>query len=354
MTDYNMYILAIDGSAVNAAPSLGVLSSINVYSYYEDKVISENTDFIVPTITVDGRITSLRIGKASDIDKLRHEVSLSLTRYIEQLYSNNTTNISTGNFAVVGTTFHLPDEPKIHSAIFRTLSFSKPLPELEQIYSSLKSYCEVGGTAREQAVRLQIESNYTTDLQKKWINDFITGWKQKLNWTELIDVEIREMRNRSSKDKVKEPAVIAYRTVPSDIEFIEHSLSDPPGSFGHFREGTPFYPTQSTARSLRKGSHTGETVTYDTKTKLPYPVLWLVTEGAKKAKLGAPPLTANIKEKDLQRALKEPQKWEMLCPKCKERVQIKALLDTGKWNAVDFTELFCPHDGQVQMILKRI
>lgn len=164
--------------------------------------------------------------------------------------------------------------------------------------------------------------------------------------------------NNLDKDKEAKPGVIAYRTVPSDREFIEHSLSDPPGSAGHFREGTRFYPTQPTARSLRKGSAsegtTGETVTYYTKTKLPYPVLWFATEGARKAKLGAPSLTANIKEKDLQRALKEPYKWGMLCPKCKERVQIKAFLDTGKWDAIDFTELFCPYDGEVQMILKRI
>jgi len=168
----------------------------------------------------------------------------------------------------------------------------------------------------------------------------------------------------NNPDNVKEakPGVIAYRTVPSDREFIEHSFSDPLGSIGHFREGTRFYPTQPTARSLRKSSWkgssseetTGETVTYDIKTKLPYPVLWFASEGARKAKLGAPSLTANIKEDDLQCALKEPQKWEMLCPKCKKRVQIKAFLDTGKWDAIDFTELFCPNDGEVQMILKRI
>lgn len=156
------------------------------------------------------------------------------------------------------------------------------------------------------------------------------------------------------KDKEAKPGVIAYRTVPSDRELIEHSLDDPPGSAGHFREGTSFYATKPTARSLREGRTPGETITYDTKTKIHYPVLWFATEGARKAGLGAPVLTIDIKEKDLHRALNEPYKWEMLCPWCKERVQLKAFLDTGKWNDIDFTELFCPYDGEVQMILKRI
>ena len=155
--------------------------------------------------------------------------------------------------------------------------------------------------------------------------------------------------NNTDKGKEAKPGVIAYRTVPGD-RVVEHSLNDPSGSVGHFREGTRLYPTQPTGRSLRKSSWkgssgnetTGETVTYDIITKLPYPVLWFATEGATKANLGAPSV-ANIKEDDLQCALKEPNKWEMLCPKCKKRVQIKTFLDTGKWDAIDFTELFCPN-----------
>lgn len=161
------------------------------------------------------------------------------------------------------------------------------------------------------------------------------------------------------KDKEAKPGVIAYRlALPDDKDLIENNLGDPAGSVGRFREGTRFYPTKPTARSLREGSAsegtTGETLTYYTKTKMPYPVLWFASERASKAGLEAPILTVHIKEKDLRRALNEPHKWEMLCPKCKERTSLKALLDTGKYNAIDFTELFCPHDGEVQMILKRI
>jgi hypothetical protein len=170
---------------------------------------------------------------------------------------------------------------------------------------------------------------------------------------------IKESKNeKAGESSEAKPGVIAYRLLPDDNDLFEHSLDDPPGSAGHFRESTHFYPTEPTARSLRKrswkGGTTGETVTYDTRTKIPFPVLWFASERAKKAGLGAPTLTTIIKEEDIRRALNEPHKWEMLCPKCKERISLKALLDTGKYNAIDFTELFCPHDGEVQMILKRI
>jgi hypothetical protein len=154
------------------------------------------------------------------------------------------------------------------------------------------------------------------------------------------------------------PSVIAFRTIPSDKDLIEHSPNELPGSIGHFREDTKLYPTKPTARSLRQGSAsegtTGETITYDTGTRMPYPVLWYATEGAKKAGLEAPTVTIRIKEKELYQALREPHKWEMLCPKCKERIQLKALIDTGKWNSVDLTELFCPYDGETQMLLRQI
>lgn len=161
--------------------------------------------------------------------------------------------------------------------------------------------------------------------------------------------------NNLSKDKEAEPGVIAYKLVlPDDEDLIENNSDAPSGSVGRFRVGTRFYPTKPTARSLREGVETGETITYDNRTKIPYPVLWFASERAHRAGFGAPNLTVHIKEKDLHRALNEPYKWEMLCPKCKERASLKALLDTGKYNAVDFTELFCPNDGKIQMMLKRI
>lgn len=124
----------------------------------------------------------------------------------------------------------------------------------------------------------------------------------------------RWIMNNLDNDKEAKPGVIAYRTVPSDKELMTESGRAPDGSTIPFRPGTRFYPTPPTARSLRKGSATGETITYYTKTKMLYPVLWFDTEGARKAGLGAPALTIDIKEKDLHRALNEPHKWEMLCP----------------------------------------
>jgi len=145
----------------------------------------------------------------------------------------------------------------------------------------------------------------------------------------------------SDKNSEGMPSIIAYKISPSETDLIESNPDQTTGSVGRFRAGTKFYPI-------------GETVTYYVKTKERVPVLWFATEKAIEEGADAPALTVKISEQDLCLALTEPHKWEMLCLKCEERTQLKSFLDTGKWNTVDFTELFCPWDNDTQMVLKRI
>ena len=172
---------------------------MNVYSCHEGEVVNEHTEFIIPTITTDGRITFLSAGKAADLLKIHQQVSEGFTPMIGQLSSRGISDISIGNFAVAGTAFHLPDVPEIMCIVIRTLVFPKPVPELEQIYSLLKTYCEVSGTAEEQSTRTKIQSYFTGELQKKWINDVISGWKKELKWGKIIDTEIKEIKKRKAK-----------------------------------------------------------------------------------------------------------------------------------------------------------
>gem|GEM_PF-1434167 len=155
------------------------------------------------------------------------------------------------------------------------------------------------------------------------------------------------------------PHAASRRSVPlDDRDSIESGLDRQAERAGAFRDGACLYSTKPTARSLRRGSiskgTTGEILTYDPETNMPCPVVCLVSESAGKAGLGAPALSVHIEEQDLQSAMDEPSQWQMVCPKCGRSVSIKALLDTGRYNAIDFTELFCPYDGDVQMLLQRI
>jgi hypothetical protein len=188
--DYNMHILALDGSSVNAFVSKGNSPPVNVYSCHLEGVVTENTEFIIPALTTDGRISFLSAGKNNDLRKLQQLVSARFAPMVGQLSSMGVSGISIGNFTVVGVAFHLPDVPDMSYLVFRTLVFPKPLPELEQIYSLLKAY-SVG----EENTRIQIQSYFRTDLQKKWINDVIAVWKQKMNWTDIVDTEIRETKS---------------------------------------------------------------------------------------------------------------------------------------------------------------
>jgi hypothetical protein len=199
MIDYNLYILAIYGSSSDTVVSAGKLPPVDVYSVYEKKPFNTDTNILVPTITTDGRITFLLVGNTVDLNKIRQGIAMSFAKYLEQLCASGVKDISLGNFAVVGTALHLPEAPNIKCTIFKTLVFPKRLPELEQVYSALKGYCDVGGTVKEASTRLQIQSYFTQELPKKWINDVITGWKQMLNWNDTVDVAIKAMEQRKAK-----------------------------------------------------------------------------------------------------------------------------------------------------------
>ena len=200
MTDYNMHILALDDFNVNTTTApINAAPPVNVYSFRETEVVNEDTEFIVPTITTEGRISFLSAGKANDLPKLWQGVSDKFAPKMGQLFSEGISNIHIGNFAVVGVAFHLPDVSDMRFIVFETLVFPKPLPELERIYSSLKIYCEVGGTIRERPIRSQIQSYFAQELQKKWINEVITGWKQRLNWGKIVDAEIKEIKRGKAK-----------------------------------------------------------------------------------------------------------------------------------------------------------
>lgn len=200
MTDYNMHILALDDFNANTTTvPIDAAPPVNVYSFRETEVVNEDTEFIIPTITTDGRISFLSAGKANDLRKLWQGVSEKFAQKMGQLFSEGISDIHIGNFAVVGVAFHLPDVSDMRFIVFETLVFTKPLPELERIYSSLKMYCEVGGTNRERSIRSQIQSYFAQELQKKWINEVIKGWKQRLNWGKIVDAEIKEIKRRKVK-----------------------------------------------------------------------------------------------------------------------------------------------------------
>jgi hypothetical protein len=87
--------------------------------------------------------------------------------------------------------------PRVSAIIFRTVVSPTPLPELEQTYSLLKIYYGAEDTARKGMTKLQIESYFAEDLQRKWIKNIITVWKQGLNWDEFVAIGIKEMKKKA-------------------------------------------------------------------------------------------------------------------------------------------------------------
>ena len=69
------------------------------------------------------------------------------------------------------------------------------------MYALLKECCEVGGKVGEETARLNIQSYFTAESQKKWINNVIKGWKQRLNWGKIVDTKIKEIMKLINDDK---------------------------------------------------------------------------------------------------------------------------------------------------------
>ena len=195
MSDYHMHILTLDDATdVDVSVPSKSPPPVVVYSCYLEKTVDENTDYFIPTITTDGRISFLPGGKADDLGKLQQAVSARFASVKGQFFPKDIHDISVGNFAVVGVALHLPNTPDMKYIIFETLVFPKPLPELAQIYALLKAY-----TAGDAETRTQIESFFAQEQPKNWINGVIEGWKQRLDWEKYVDNGIEKWERNNKR-----------------------------------------------------------------------------------------------------------------------------------------------------------
>ncbi len=194
MTDYHMHILTLDDATdVDMSVPSKAPPPVVVYSCHLEKAVDENTDYYIPAITTDGRISFLYAGKMDELSKLQQAVSARFASVKEKSFPKDIHHISIGNFAVVGVSLHLPDLPDIRSLIiFETLVFHQPLPELAHIYSLLKAY-----TVGDAETRTQIESYFAGEQPKNWISGAIEGWKQKLDWEKHVDNGIKDWKRNN-------------------------------------------------------------------------------------------------------------------------------------------------------------
>ncbi len=208
---YKIYIFTLSGPHDTVSIPTSSLIPIEIYTVHEEEIINEDTDFIAPVITTDGNIVFLPIGKHNALLNLQQKISSIAT---SQIHSNNIYEISLGSFAVVGTSFHLPDAPNVHCEVYRVLTYKKPLPEFEHIYVSLKTYCE------NIEARPEIQSHFSQDLQKNWINNVISGLKQRLNWEEIVSNAIDEAYKEADKHEKVESEKIRFVQIDEDGRLI--------------------------------------------------------------------------------------------------------------------------------------
>ena len=198
-SDHKMYVFVLSGP--NNTVFIPALSRIpiEIYTVHEEEIVNSETNYIAPVITTDGNIVFLPIGKENALRNLQQKISSIATN---QIHANKISDTSIGSFAVVGTSFHLPNAPNVSCEVYRVLTYEKPIPEFVHLYASLKTYCE------NEDARSKIQLYFAQDLQKKWINNVILGIKQRLNWNTIVNSAIEEAYKEADKhEEVSEQKV---------------------------------------------------------------------------------------------------------------------------------------------------
>jgi len=133
--------------------------------------ITESTILSLPAVTTNGRISFLSAGKAEDYNRLVAEVQSR----VSHLPKDSACYVC-GAVSVM--------DPRISTRylIFEVRSFSAPVPELEQIFLLLTNLRTVGDDNW-----IKTEKYLQSEPGRSWINRFIDGLKQRINWTQLVE-----------------------------------------------------------------------------------------------------------------------------------------------------------------------
>jgi hypothetical protein len=145
---------------------------------------------LIPSLTKDGRV-SLVFGSET-LDGFRAIQSDISARFAKRLSEpqlwRQLSSLGLTNFLVVGFTLAFPEAPNRMFLIYETLVSPVPIPELFEIYTRLKS----ATSSLSNTEVVELESYFGDDVRKKWLNEFITGLENLLDWPKFVaDAERR-------------------------------------------------------------------------------------------------------------------------------------------------------------------
>jgi len=147
--------------------------------------ITESTILSLPAVTTNGRISFLSAGKVEDYNKLVAAVRDEVLQRPRD----------SASYVCVAVSVSRLDSLSDRLLLFKVLSSPKPSPELEQIYLLLTN------------LRVKGDDNWTktekylqSEPVRSWINRFIDGLKQGLNWTQLVESAHGDFSRRGERD----------------------------------------------------------------------------------------------------------------------------------------------------------
>jgi hypothetical protein len=137
----------------------------------------------LPAVTTNGRISFLLAGKVEDYNRILADVH---NRVLGQPKGSV-------SYICVATCVasNFPDEIGL---VYKVRSFSGPFPELEQIYLLLTNLRTLGDDNW-----IKTEKYLQSEPVRSWINGFIDGLKQRVNWTQSVGTALESHGDSSRR-----------------------------------------------------------------------------------------------------------------------------------------------------------
>ncbi len=178
-------IFALGEASVDKTIRVRNMLPVNVFGLSVAKE-EKTATCVIPTIARDGHVSLILAGTQDDFCKIQEDISTRFTKNFNELHL---TDIYLANFLVIGFTLAFAEDPNKVFLVYETSISPVPIPELLDIYIHLKSVSDLNST-------IELESYFADSLRKKWLNEFIIGLENTLDWPEFVAKSIKRIKNQ--------------------------------------------------------------------------------------------------------------------------------------------------------------
>jgi hypothetical protein len=160
------------------------ISPINIAGFQTTKE-NKTATCIIPTLARDGHVSFVLAGTVDNYNKIQKSLSAQFINHINRL---KLTHVDLARFCVFGFTLSFSQDPLNSILVYETSVYPVPIPELTEIYDRL-------GSIKGGLDTFELESYFSEETRKNWLNGFIENIEKSINWPEFVADSIKQYKN---------------------------------------------------------------------------------------------------------------------------------------------------------------